>query len=122
MDPASDGVAHAIIVFVEFRWPSEWIRLGLFARLRQIAPAAYDRMVSLVLDQSAVDGCITEALTDEDRRGLTALFWPNINPYGTLRLEMDKRLDLGPTAAVPRPRSGGTAVGDPKLNAPPARS
>jgi hypothetical protein len=24
-------------------------------------------------------------LTDEDRRGLTALFWSNVNPYGTTR-------------------------------------
>ena len=43
--------------------------------------------------------------SDEDRRGLTALFWSNINPYGTFRLEMDKRLDLAPAAAVPRPRT-----------------
>ncbi|MFD8252936.1 hypothetical protein [Streptomyces werraensis] len=34
-------------------------------------------------------------------RVLTALFWSNINPYGTFRLDMDKRLDLMP-AAVPR--------------------
>ncbi|MFF9512504.1 hypothetical protein ACF1BU_38225 [Streptomyces sp. NPDC014724] len=38
-------------------------------------------------------------LGDEDRRGLTALFWSNVNPYGTFRL------DLGPAAAVPRPRT-----------------
>src|SRR4051794_38376989 len=40
-------------------------------------------------------------LTDEDRRGPTALFWSNVNPYGTFRLDMDKRLDLAPLA-VPR--------------------
>lgn len=40
-------------------------------------------------------------LSDEDRRGLTAIFWSNINPYGTFRLEMDKRLDLAPVT-VPR--------------------
>ncbi|MEV2255230.1 hypothetical protein AB0I94_32450 [Streptomyces sp. NPDC050147] len=40
---------------------------------------------------------------DEDRRGLTALFWSNVNPYGTFRLDMDKRLDLAST--VPRPRT-----------------
>ena len=33
-------------------------------------------------------------LTDEDRRALTPLFWSNINPYGTFRLDMDRRLDL----------------------------
>ncbi|QIY67935.1 hypothetical protein HEP84_35800 [Streptomyces sp. RLB1-33] len=41
----------------------------------------------------------------DDRRGLTALFWSNVNPYGTFRLDMDKRLDLAPAAAVPRPRT-----------------
>ncbi|GAA3476223.1 hypothetical protein GCM10018966_007500 [Streptomyces yanii] len=44
-------------------------------------------------------------LSDEDRRGLTALFWSNINPYGTFRLDMDMRLDLGLSVSVPRPRS-----------------
>ncbi|GAA4621917.1 hypothetical protein GCM10023196_012030 [Actinoallomurus vinaceus] len=40
-------------------------------------------------------------LSDEDRRGLTALFWSNINPYGTFRLDMDKRLDLGFSTGAP---------------------
>lgn len=39
----------------------EWIRLGLFARLKQIALDAYDRIVGLILDQIAVDGAITKA-------------------------------------------------------------
>ncbi len=33
-------------------------------------------------------------LSDEDRRGLTTLFWSNINPYGTFRLDMNIRPDL----------------------------
>ncbi|MGW7047964.1 Tn3 family transposase [Streptomyces avermitilis] len=41
--------------------------------------------------------------SDEDRRGLTALFRSDANPCGTFRLDMDKRLDLGLT--VPRPRT-----------------
>ncbi|MDX3226116.1 hypothetical protein [Streptomyces sp. ME19-01-6] len=41
----------------------------------------------------------------EDRRGLTALFWSNVNPYGTFHLDMNKRLDLGPAATVPHPRT-----------------
>jgi Tn3 transposase DDE domain-containing protein len=43
-----------------------------------------------------------DRLADDDRRGLTPLFWSNINPYGTFRLDMDRRLDLdrGPTAPV----------------------
>ncbi|GAA1178886.1 hypothetical protein F4556_007249 [Kitasatospora gansuensis] len=43
-------------------------------------------------------------LSGEDRRRLTALFWSNVNPYGTFRLDMDKRLDLGSAAVLPRPR------------------
>jgi transposase len=39
----------------------EWIRLGVFARLKQIALESYDRSVGLVLDQIAVDGSITKA-------------------------------------------------------------
>ena len=43
-----------------------------------------------------------DRLTDADRRGLTPLFWSNINPYGTFRLDMAHRLDLdrGPTVAA----------------------
>src|ERR1700745_1509197 len=40
---------------------NEWIRAGIFARLKQIALEAYDRIVGLVLEEIAVDGCITKA-------------------------------------------------------------
>jgi TnpA family transposase len=30
----------------------------------------------------------------DERRGLSPLFWSNINPYGRFRLDMDRRLDL----------------------------
>ncbi|MCW2913627.1 MAG: putative transposase [Actinomycetia bacterium] len=33
-------------------------------------------------------------LTEEDRRGLSPLFWIYINPYGRFFLDMDARLDL----------------------------
>ncbi len=36
----------------------------------------------------------TDRLSDDDRRGLTPLFWSNVNPYGTFRLDMTQRLDL----------------------------
>ncbi|MGX4694958.1 IS5 family transposase [Streptomyces sp. JNUCC 63] len=39
----------------------EWIQLGVFTRLKQIALESYDRIVGLVLDQIAVDGSITKA-------------------------------------------------------------
>ncbi len=39
----------------------EWIRLGVFARLKQIALEPYDRIVGLELDRIAVDGSTTKA-------------------------------------------------------------
>jgi transposase len=39
----------------------EWIAAGMFARLKQIALEAYDRIVGLVLEEIIVDGCITKA-------------------------------------------------------------
>ncbi len=39
----------------------EWIKAGVFAELKQIALASYDRIVGLLLDDIAVDGCITKA-------------------------------------------------------------
>jgi transposase len=39
----------------------EWIGLGVFARMKQIALEAYDRIVGLVLNEIAVDGAITKA-------------------------------------------------------------
>jgi hypothetical protein len=33
-------------------------------------------------------------LTDADRRGLTPLFHTNMTPYGIVRLNPDRRLDL----------------------------
>ncbi|WP_204038558.1 IS5 family transposase [Micromonospora qiuiae] len=39
----------------------EWINLGLFAQLKAIALDAYDRIVGLLLDDLAIDGCITKA-------------------------------------------------------------
>ena len=39
----------------------EWIALGVFAQLARIARESYDRIVGLLLDDIAVDGCITKA-------------------------------------------------------------
>jgi TnpA family transposase len=60
---------------------------------------------TLLVQQVLAEPAWASRLSEEDRRGLTALFWSNVNPYGTFRLDMDKRLDLGPAAAVPRPRT-----------------
>lgn len=63
------------------------------------------RINTLLLQQVLAEPAWAKKLSDEDRRGLTALFWSNINPYVTFRLDMDKRLDLGLSVSVPRPRS-----------------
>ncbi|MGC5023084.1 IS5 family transposase [Micromonospora sp. DT47] len=39
----------------------EWLNLGVFAQLKAIALDAYDRIVGLLLDDLAIDGCITKA-------------------------------------------------------------
>ncbi|MEU4482348.1 IS5 family transposase [Micromonospora sp. NPDC023966] len=39
----------------------EWINLGVFAQLKATALDAYDRIVGLLLDDLAIDGCITKA-------------------------------------------------------------
>jgi transposase len=39
----------------------EWIAAGVFTALKQIVLAAYDRIVGLLLEDLAVDGCITKA-------------------------------------------------------------
>ncbi len=41
----------------------------------------------------------SQTLGEDDRRGLSPLFWSHINPYGRFRLDMDTRLDLTRPAA-----------------------
>ncbi|GGJ56004.1 transposase [Streptomyces brasiliensis] len=47
----------------------EWIRLELFARLKQIALDAYGRIVGLLLGQISVDGAITKAPSGGEAAG-----------------------------------------------------
>ncbi|WP_243741295.1 recombinase family protein [Streptomyces sp. 8K308] len=51
--------------------------------------------VNTLLVQALTEPARAKKLSDEDRRGLTAWFWSNVNPYGAFRLDTDKRLDLG---------------------------
>lgn len=60
---------------------------------------------TLLVQQVLAEPAWAKKLSAEDRRGLTALFWSNVNPYGTFRLDTDKRLDLAVSAAAPRPRT-----------------
>lgn len=64
---------------------------------------------TLLLQNVLAEPKWAKKLTDEDRRGLTALFWSDINPYGTFRLDMDKRLDLPLSPVVPGPRHAADA-------------
>jgi hypothetical protein len=50
----------------------EWTRLGVFTQLQRIALEPYDRIVGLVLDQSAVDGSIVQ-MPPVPRPGLPAV-------------------------------------------------
>ncbi|WP_329305875.1 transposase [Streptomyces sp. NBC_01260] len=58
---------------------------------------------TLLVQQVLAEPVWEKKLSGEDRRGLTALFWSNINPYGTFRLDMNKRLNLRPASAAPIP-------------------
>ncbi|MFH8573247.1 hypothetical protein [Streptomyces sp. NPDC017993] len=49
---------------------------------------------ALLLQQVLAERAWAKKLSDEDRRGLTALFWSDFNPYGTFGLDVSKRLDL----------------------------
>jgi transposase len=40
---------------------SEWIEAGIFGQLKTIARESYDRVVGLVLEDLAIDGCIAKA-------------------------------------------------------------
>ncbi|MCD9593858.1 Tn3 family transposase [Streptomyces malaysiensis subsp. malaysiensis] len=56
---------------------------------------------TLLVQQVLAETAWASRVSNEDRRGLTALFWSNVNLYGTFRLDMDQRLDLGLTASCP---------------------
>jgi hypothetical protein len=68
---------------------------------------------TLLLQQVLAEPARAEKPTGEDRRGPTAPFWSSINPYGTFRLETDKRLDPLPVPGPRRP--AGSTVGMPDV-------
>ncbi len=59
---------------------------------------------TLLLQQFLAEPAWASKLTEEERGGLTALFWSHINPCGTFHFDMDKRLGLPLSAALPGPR------------------
>jgi TnpA family transposase len=61
--------------------------------------AALVHVNTLLLQHVLAEPAWRGRLGDDDRRGLTPLFWSHINPYGQFRLDMDSHLDLVPAAA-----------------------
>ena len=56
--------------------------------------AALVHVNTLLVQRVLSDPAWKERFTDEDRRGLTALFWSNVRPYGSFELDMDRHLDF----------------------------
>lgn len=56
--------------------------------------AALVYLNTLLVQQVLAEDDWHRRLTDEDRRGLTALFWSNVRQYGVFNLDMDHHLDL----------------------------
>jgi TnpA family transposase len=49
---------------------------------------------TILIQKVLADPAWASRLTDEDRRGLTPLFWSNCNPWGRFLLDMSTHLDL----------------------------
>lgn len=60
----------------------------------RILQAALVYVNTLMLQDVLADPDQLEQLTPADRRGLTPLFWSHVKPYGEVRLDMNRRLDL----------------------------
>jgi hypothetical protein len=61
----------------------------------RILQAALVYMNTLMLQDILADPDWEDALTAEDERGLTPLFWSHLLPYGEVKLNMSSRLALG---------------------------
>ncbi|MFB6958933.1 Tn3 family transposase [Streptomyces sp. NPDC056309] len=81
---------------------------GLLPVLRALLQSALVHINTLLLQQVLAEPEWAKKLSEEDRRGL--MLWSNINPYGTFRLGMDKRLDLALSVSVPRLRGAAEAA------------
>jgi hypothetical protein len=49
---------------------------------------------TLMIQQILAQPAWADALSAEDKRGLTPLFWAHVLPYGNVRLDMTRRLEL----------------------------
>lgn len=63
-----------------------------------LVQAAHAYVNTIMIQIILRDPAGRDRLTDEDRRGLSALFWTHVNLYGRFELDMDTHLDLEPHA------------------------
>jgi hypothetical protein len=59
-----------------------------------VVQAAVAYVNTLLVQNVLAEPAWADALTPEDRRGLTPLFWTHIALYGEVKLNMTKRLEL----------------------------
>lgn len=52
-------------------------------------------MCSLMIQDLLAEPEWAQVLTEEDRRGLTPLFWSHVLPCGEFKLNMTRRLSFG---------------------------
>lgn len=69
-------------------------QLGMLAL--HILQAALVYINTLMVQDILAEPEWQDVLTAEDRRGLTALFWAHVRPYGEITLNMPKRLASAP--------------------------
>jgi len=62
--------------------------------------AALVHVNTLLVQRVLSDPAWKGRLIDEDCRGLTALFWSNVRPYGLFELDMDRHLDFDLAASA----------------------
>ena len=68
----------------------------------RILQAALVYVNTLMVQDVLADEMWAHRLTAEDKRGLTPLFWAHVDPYGEVRLDMDRRLALNADTAPGR--------------------
>jgi TnpA family transposase len=60
----------------------------------RVLQAAMVYINTLMIQQILAQPAWADALSAEDKRGLTPLFWAHVLPYGNVRLDMTRRLEL----------------------------
>ncbi len=58
----------------------------------RVLQASITYLNTLMIQDVLADGAIE--LTDQDRRGITPLFWSHISPYGEVTVDMTRRISL----------------------------